>query len=391
MSKPNRTILRSIYVHGRPAAHPNRYRILSAIAPRYLPADFWLPWLEAAHPSIWRKGLSLLGCAMKFPDLKSWHLLIGDGPQPLLPLLRLLGRLSDEQLIVPYMAGEYAYFVATGYYGRWRTRFHRRFFRLWHGYLSISPLMTRLLKTILPPRRHKDIIEIRNFFRIERIGLTKIQPCLESRRIVFIGSGSEEFRVHYKGLDLLFAAVEKALKEEPQLECVVIGKWTPAIQKNLAFRYPLAYERSQWVGWVEDFTSLLESCGLGVQCGRGDAFPNALLEMGLAGLPVLVSEWTGGAHIIQSIEPELVASLNPTDIARRILFYFSLPPSRRREMGSWLRHIILTEYNEVKARSILRERLRVFLDQTPLRHLDLPVWEEPSATLALLRDQGYSL
>ncbi|MDW8016084.1 MAG: glycosyltransferase family 4 protein [Bacteroidia bacterium] len=382
-------MLRVIYVHGRPAPHPNRYRILQAISSEFLPADFWLPWMEQSTPSLWRKAVSLIGCTLKFPQRRQWHLLIGDGPQPLLPLLRLTGRLSRTQLIIPYMAGEYAYFVAIGYYGRFRTAFHKRFFRLWDAYLSISPMITRLIKSILPYSWHSRILEIRNFFRLERLPLVEVKPEVGGQTILFIGEGGgAPFRVYYKGLDLLLATMEILLKTLPNVRCIIAGEWSDSIRRELANRYPNACSIAQWVGRVNDLKPLLASASLGVVCGRGDAFPNTLLEMGLAGLPVLVSEWTGGAHIVEEIAPEMVAPLEAWEIAEKIRAYLSYPLSKKREMGSLLRQKVLNEYNEVVARRILREKLSEFLQHTSLRGIGLPSWEEASETIQLLRRYG---
>ncbi|MEN2993637.1 MAG: glycosyltransferase [Bacteroidia bacterium] len=384
-------VLRSIYVHGRPAPHPNRYRILQAISSEFLPADFWLPWMDRSNPSPWRKFASLVGCSLRFPQLRRWHLLIGDGPQPLLPLLRLTGRLSRSQLIIPYMAGEYAYFVVTGYYGKFRTAFHKRFFQLWDAYLSISPMMTRLLKILLPQSRHSQILEIRNCFRLERLPLLEVEPDLNGYTIVFVGEGGgAPFRAYYKGLDLLLASMEALIKTHPSLRCLIVGEWSDAIKKELAIRYPRAYSAAQWVGRVSDLKPLLASASLGFACGRGDAFPNALLEMGLAGLPVLTSEWTGGAHIVEEIAPELVAPLDPWEIAERVRIYLSYPLSKKHEIGLFLRQKVLNESNEIVARRILREKLHHFLQHTPFSGIKLPAWEEAVQTIELLKNYGVS-
>jgi hypothetical protein len=112
---------RIVYVHGH-GIHPNRLKLFPAIGLEFIPADYKLPWLHLSNPPRIRKFSSLILSSIFFPERSKWDLIIGDGPQHLPVVMKKLKLLSSNQKIVPYLAGEFAYFLATGYYGKRKTK-----------------------------------------------------------------------------------------------------------------------------------------------------------------------------------------------------------------------------------------------------------------------------
>jgi hypothetical protein len=78
--------------------------------------DFHLPWAHLERPPFIRKALSLCACAATFPRRSEWDLIIGDGPQHLPIVMKILGLLRPHQKALPYLAGEFPYFLT----GQWR-------------------------------------------------------------------------------------------------------------------------------------------------------------------------------------------------------------------------------------------------------------------------------
>jgi glycosyltransferase involved in cell wall biosynthesis len=376
----NSKLLQAVYVYGRPAPHPNRLRLLPAIGATLVPGDFWLPWMHMPAPPAWRKWVSLLGCAIRFPDIRRWDLLIGDGPQHLPVVMKCLRRLAPNQKIVPYLAGEFPYFIKVGFYGPKKTALLKRWFSLWDAYLCISPMVAEIVREILPPERHGDVFTIQNFIRKERASaLQEVASTLEAPRMVFIGHGSSGFRVYYKGLDLMFQSFALALEGRPDLHWTIVGLWDSTVRGTLEMKFPVTRNRVEWVGPVTDFAAFLSRSSLYLHCSRGDAFPNTVLEAMAAGVPAMVSEWTGAREVVAQVDPRLVVPLDAGAIAERILWYFSLPVTERRWLGERSRQVVLKQYTEERAIRVFRVTIRQILDHLGLDDRALPPWEDDTA------------
>jgi glycosyltransferase involved in cell wall biosynthesis len=366
-------LLRAVYVHGRPAPHPNRLRLLPAIGASLVPVDFSIPWAHAADPSAMRKAASLVWCSLTFPDRRGWDLIIGDGPQHLPVVMKRLGLLHRRQKILPYLAGEFAYFLATGYYGRTKTAMLRRWFLNWDGYLCLGNVTANLVRQVLPEARHRDLFVFPNFIRSERVQeLGPLDAPLEGTRVLFIGNGPGGFRVFYKGLDLLLRSYSLARARVPGLECSVAGDWSIDTARRLEQDAGLSSGQVRWLGPIEALGPTLTSHSLYVHCGRGDAWPNTVMEAMAAGLPALVTDMTGGAEIIRAIEPRLVVPLDAEAVARAIEWYAALPTADRRGLGRQLRAAVLDGFTEARARLRFREMIRTALDHFGLSDVALP-------------------
>lgn len=369
--------LRSIYVHGRPGTHPNRVRLVDTIGSKWIPADFWLPWMHDPCPSLWRKWVSIFGCAFRFPEIRQWDLIFGDGPQHLPVVMRLMKRLGNHQKIIPWLAGEFPYFLVAGYYGPRKTQLLRWLFHYWDVYLCISPMVADLVRQVLPPHRGRDIFTIQNFVRQERLSTLQIlKPTLKDPAIVFIGNGTGGFRIYYKGLDLLLKSLSIALQGTPQLQLTVVGQWESPVVRALQERFPRCQGRVEFIGHTEHIGDILANHSLYLHCGRGDAWPGTVIEAMAAGVPAMVTEWTGAREAVAQVDPRLVVPLDPHAIAERILWYFSLPVAERRELGERGRQVVLEQYTEKRAIQVFRATMRQILDHLGMNDLELPPWDD---------------
>ena len=122
---------------------------------------------------------------------------------------------------------------------------------------------------------------------------------------------------------MIFAFAE-ALKKNPQLELHIIGDWEKQIvdgYRSATDKY--AWEQIHFKGRIENLHLHLKEYALCLHCARGDAFPTSTIETLSAGIPTIVSEWTGTREIIQEIDPRLIARLDIADIAGKINLFFS--------------------------------------------------------------------
>ena len=70
--------------------------------------------------------------------------------------------------------------------------------------------------------------------------LSGTEPGLDGRRILFMSSGPGEFRMFYKGLDLMVEAVAKALDRDPSIEFDILGTWDEEIVERCLAPVPEA-------------------------------------------------------------------------------------------------------------------------------------------------------
>lgn len=357
-----------VYVHGH-GIHPNRRILFPAIGCQFIPADPYIRWLHLSNPPRWRKFSSLLVSSIFFPQKSKWDIFIGDGPKHLPVVMKKLRQLKPEQKIIPYLAGEFSYFLANDFYGK-KTGILRNLFLDWDAYLCSGKLTQELVKKVLPEERHADIFVIKNCVRNERVNeLKDLRPNLESYNMIFVGNGPEGFRVLYKGLDLMFEAYVRAKKYIPQLKWTIVGDWSEKVKKEFSTKYKV--DGVTWINRVDSLKDIFRDHSLYIHCARGDAYPNTVMEAMVAGLPVLNSEHTGTKEILENVDRELITKLDPDDIAQKILWYFSLSKEQKKRLGEESRNLVLRSYREEHAIKDLREKMCQILEHLKMSHLEI--------------------
>lgn len=184
--------------------------------------------------------------------------------------------------------------------------------------------------------------------------------------ILFIGNGPGEWRGWYKGLDLLLPAVARAAAALDELHLVVIGRWEMPYRERLLASCPEAGPLVRFVGPTEDLSPHLAGATLYVHLGRGEAFGVSILEAMCAGVPPLVSEWTGAREAVEAVDRRLVVPLDARRASEQIRWYFGLPPAERRALSARSREVGATYTEERGQTAFVTEFRRM------LRHFDLP-------------------
>jgi glycosyltransferase involved in cell wall biosynthesis len=362
-------------VYGYPGANAICRQLISTVGGQLLPAYSSFESSYAASSSRLRRYAPLVRYAYQFPQRPDWDLILGDGPQPLPILMKQLHLLHPTQKIVPYLAGEFNYFLAKDYYGGTKTKFLRALFQTWDSYLGVGEMTAGLVRQVVPPRRHGDIFTFPNFLmETRRQELANVSADLTGTRMLFIGGGEAGFRTYYKGLDILHQAHALALQQLPSLECTIAGRWNPTTQKQLGAEFPALNGRVHWIGHQSDLAPVLGTHGLYIHCARGEAWGLTILEAMFAGIPPIVSEWTGAKEAVYKIDPRLVVPLDPQVIAERVLWYFGLSLQERAALGQRAREVVLADYSEVQGIATFRTRVRELLDHLGMAHLSLPAW-----------------
>jgi len=89
---------------------------------------------------------------------------------------------------------------------------------------------------------------------------------------------------------------------------------------------------------------------------RGEAFGISILEAMLAGVPSIVSEWTGAREVVEQVDRQLVVPTDPAAAADRIRWYLGLPTPEKQRLSERSREVAAT-YTEERATQVFRDAI----------------------------------
>jgi glycosyltransferase involved in cell wall biosynthesis len=329
------TPVRVRYLHGRPGPHPLHARFAEAVGGEFEYIDFKLRWQDKNRPRLYVITSWFL-CAAALPKRREFDVFLVDNLHVPPVLMKRLA-LRRDQKIVAHLGSHTPYFLLSHRFGRLVERLHLWALRNYDALICDGRMTVEIVRELLGDH-HPPIYESFIGADGERLEvLTKGEPDLDGRRIVFIGGGPAEFRLHYKGLDLMIDAFAIAAESDPTIEFDILGEWDDETLDSLtAALPPETRSRIHFRGEVEgiaEYATWLRRGSLYLHCGRGDAFPTATIEAMAAGLVPLVSEWTGTRQIVAEVTDRLVAPLDAAEIATRISWYFALSHEQRRRLS----------------------------------------------------------
>jgi len=343
------------FIHGRPSPHPFHEALARSVGAELMVVDPILRW-NGLEVSPLRRYMSWLLCGLSFPKRNSYDLFMTEGGHATPIVMRMLGLLNDRQRTAALMANETFYFMKVGRYPQPTIDKLLWMFKRFDALLCMGSMQTRLAKELITPvAPGVQILTIRSCVQKDRAdAFSKVVPELGGKNIVCIANGPGGFRSWYKGIDLVFGAMEIALRTLPDLDLTIAGEWEDTERQKLKTQFPNAFAHSTWLGQVKDVSLVLKSASLSIQMGRGDAYPIAIMESQLAGVPVIASEWTGSSEAVAQVEKAMVVPLEPEVAAVQIIRYFRLSPDERAELSRKGREVAAT-YTEERAMCEFRE------------------------------------
>jgi len=265
---------------------------------------------------------------------------------------KLLGRIPRKTKLVCFHATETLYFLKTGFYSKGTEKFLFYLLKKFDYHVCVSKYLTSMLLDFdIDEQKVYTIFNGVHNTRVE--SLKNVTPDLASKNIVFIGNLYSGWRLWYKGIDLMLDAYAKAKIKVPELKLDIIGESENGIQNELLEKYvPLEYRNDiRFLGRVSDFASLLNNYSLYLHCARGEAFGISVIEAMMGAVPVLVSQETGAKEVVERASKDLLFSLNPDEIANKIVHYMSLSLSEKQQLSKLCR--IATD-NNTQANAIVR-------------------------------------
>lgn len=357
-----------------------------AIGADFVPIDFLIRWHDVPSRRV-RKYLSWLLCAMLFPGIRRYQTVLVDSVHFLPLIMRGLGRLKKNQKIAAILSDETAVCLDGNHYSSLTGRALSWALRNYDALICLGQMESQLVETLLGGYRGPKIFAIRGggILRDRQEVLSKVRPALDEQMVLFTGHGPSESRGWYKGLDLLFHALGVASETLPALRLCIIGEWDKAYIRSLEERFSTRFPIVEFVGNVWDvslYSRHLSRASLYVHLGRGDAFPISVLEAMCAGLPSIVSDWTGTREVVKEVDPRLVVPCDADKAADQILWYFNLRPDEKQALSARGREVAM-QYTEERAVDSFVEAYRRML-----RDFGLPDLPDESISRNLQTDRG---
>jgi glycosyltransferase involved in cell wall biosynthesis len=171
-------------------------------------------------------------------------------------------------------------------------------------------------------------------------------------RVICVMNGGPDWRVHYKGLDLV-ARISKALPDP----VTVVGSWDSETQRT--FETDLNFAGR---GEIED---ALDGALCLLHTARRDVFPGTIVEAMMAGVPPIVSG-SGSEWLVSAVDPRLVVS-SWREALPRIDWLRNMPRAEYRDLGKRLR-AQAEQYSTYAASSAAIDAVRALLAEVTLPH-----------------------
>lgn len=301
-----------VFVYGDPnGPHPSHKEFINVINADTLHVYFG-QWGGRV-----KRGLLALKCCLKYPEYKYYIL---ESSLTVLPFAIKKFIENEKKLIGFFCDDSICNFNNRRPHYSWIDIIaHKWAFRYLDAVIAVSPMIkdevARLLK--IPVEVARPYITDENY-----INLARVNPNLESKNVILVGTARKNH-----GADILIKAF-KIISEKYSnfdLKLIIGGKGWPEKWQSEKVSIP---------GYIKDLSEFFKDASLFVYPAWGAAYPVATLESMRAGVPVIVSTYTGTKEIAEIVgnkfksefgkDAKLIVKPEPLDVCRSILWYYNL-------------------------------------------------------------------
>jgi glycosyltransferase involved in cell wall biosynthesis len=322
--------LRIAFIHGRPKGHP-----IHALYAHTLNADFFhedriVRWHDDINATKARRYLSWLLNAITFPNRSRYSIFFTECIRIPQWVMKKLGVINRRQKLVVLMADESLFFLKVGRYPKITSWLMRSFLRSTDAVICIGRFQTDLAATVIKGSKSKLYTIFNGVPAKVSEALHDSHYPVDSNQILFIGNATVDWRVWYKGIDVMISAFALAHRENPRLKFVLVGEIeSNSITQLLAECSPEVRASIYFPGPQKNIISYLKGSAIYFHCSRGDAFPTTILESMAAGVVPIISDCTGTSEVVETVGKHFIVPLDSRIIADRLLWFFSLPPDEK--------------------------------------------------------------
>lgn len=351
--------LKVAFVHGRPKGHPIHALYARQLNAEFVFEDFFFRWHDDINAPKIKRYLSWIFNAVYFPGRKRYNIFFTECIRIPQLIMKFFGLMNNHQILIALMADESLYFNLIRKYPRSASILMKAFLRKADALICIGEFQAEIARRILEQSMHKKIYTIFNgvpAFRQSKLLATS--PDLDSHNILFIGNASAEWRIWYKGIDIMLEAFAKSFKINNKLKFYLVGEIDAKFLSDQLNCYEANVRDSIVIVGRTDIVEnyIAKSC-LYLHCSRGDAFPTAILECLAAGLVSIISDCTGTRELIRNIDENLIVPLSSDAIAERINWFFALNTQEKENLSQRCR-VIMNDYTEERAVNHFKDTFR---------------------------------
>jgi len=209
------------------------------------------------------------------------------------------------------------------------------------GIVSTSNMMRRISEkyTDVPHEVVYPFCDVKRF--------TKIRPQHKSIDICAIGTGA------CKGVDILYKAFTQINKRLPESRLYLCG----SLDLIKSLKRP---KNCMTPGHVNPVPYLSRS-GMFINAARLEPFGVNILEAMAAGLPTLATKNCGASEILKEVDPELITSTDPKEIALKAV-QLQKDVKKKKQIGEKSRKIV-RKYTEKKSAADFKRAFNRILNQ----------------------------
>ncbi|MBI2966892.1 MAG: glycosyltransferase family 4 protein [Bacteroidetes bacterium] len=294
--------------------------------------------------------ISWILCAFKFPNKKKYDIFLVDNLHFMPVFMKIFRLIGRNQKIVAHMGSHTLYFIYSHRFSKLNEWMHIQALKRYDALICEGKMAEFLVRKILNGKTPLMYTVFMGIPDEHYPSEENIMPDLSGRNILFIGNGPDEFRSWYKGLDLIIAAFKIAFLKDPLLKLTIVGNWDEKIRKELTGTVDMKIKNSIiFTGEAKNLSKFTSHATLYLHCARGEAFGITILIAMAAGVPALVSDWTGAKEVVEQVDGRLIVPLDARIIAEKIIWYFNLPISEKEKLSVKGKNIarVYTEKNAI--------------------------------------------
>jgi glycosyltransferase involved in cell wall biosynthesis len=348
MSEEKNKKINVLYLHGRPSAHSLHAIFAKSITSSFSYIDEFIRWQDKKRGTVYNLFAWVLN-AFFLKEKKKYNVFLIDNLHVTFVIMRMLGLINKRQKLIVHLGSHTLYFMFSGKFSNINLWLHKVALSRYDALICEGQMAEDLSKLILKKKCPPTYVTFLGPESNRLLSLKACSPNFEKNNILIIANGPTEFREFYKGLDIMLKSFELAFQSNNKIKLYILGDWDLKILNNLLNPFSKEVQKAiHFEGSQINIESYVLISALCIHCSRGDAFPTSTIEVMTAGLPTIVSEWTGTKEIVEKISPLLIVPLETSIISERILWYFNLSKEEKQKLSDKSR-IAAGKFNEKDA------------------------------------------